>query len=78
MGTEIDPNPYPNRENPTGFRVACTHCHPYFHRSIGQVAELHGQIDMVTCSVRARGLTHMKRLLDISGRVLNMVDHGTC
>jgi hypothetical protein len=29
MGREIDPNPYPNGEKPTGFRVAGTHCHLY-------------------------------------------------
>jgi hypothetical protein len=29
MGREIDPNPYPNRAKPTGFRVAVTHCHLY-------------------------------------------------
>jgi hypothetical protein len=31
--------------------------------------ELHQQIDMVTHSVRAHGVTHMQRLLDILGRV---------
>jgi hypothetical protein len=27
MGREIDPNPYPNREKPTRFRVVGTYCH---------------------------------------------------
>jgi hypothetical protein len=27
MDSEIDPNTYPNREKPTGFRVTGTQCH---------------------------------------------------